>query len=49
MSLPAQTPDGSLLLVGAHVSGRRPDGDEVRGIASLLREFAKTDSQIDVG
>ncbi len=49
MSLPAQTPDGSLLLVGAHVSGRRPDGDEVRGIASLLREFAKTDTQIDVG
>ncbi|MGB6519760.1 MAG: hypothetical protein WBE79_14785 [Candidatus Cybelea sp.] len=40
MSLSPQTPDESLLLVGAHVSGRRPDGDEMRGIASLLHEFA---------
>ncbi len=39
MSLSPQTPGESLLLVGAHVSGRRPDGDEVRGVASLLREF----------
>ena len=39
MSLSPQTPGESLLLVGAHVSGRRPDRDVVRGIGSLLREF----------
>ena len=39
MSLSPQTPGESLLLVGKHVNGRRPDRDEVRGIASLLREF----------
>ena len=31
----------SLILVGAHVNGRRPDQDEVRGIGALLREFAR--------
>ena len=30
----------NLILVGVHANGRRPDYDEVRGIASLLREFA---------
>jgi hypothetical protein len=36
-----QTPRESLILVGAHVGGRRPDRDEVRGIATLLHEFAR--------
>ena len=40
IALSAQTATGSLILVGAHVNGRRPDRDEVRGIASLLREFS---------
>jgi hypothetical protein len=40
ISLSAQTAGESLLLVGAHVGGRRPDRDEVRGIASVLSEFA---------
>ena len=39
MSLSPQTTGESLLLVGVHANGRRPDRDEVRGIASLLREF----------
>ena len=42
MLLSPQTPGESLILVGAHLGGRRPDQDEVRGIASLLREFART-------
>ena len=40
ISLSAQTAGESLLLVGAHVGGRQPDRDEVRGIASVLSEFA---------
>ncbi len=40
MSLSPQSPGEALLLVGAHLSGRRPDRDEVRGIASILTEFA---------
>ncbi len=39
ISLSPESADESLLLVGAHVNGRRPDRDEVRGIASLLHEF----------
>ena len=39
LSLSAGTSSESLILVGAHVNGRRPDRDEVRGIAALLREF----------
>ena len=44
MRLSAQTAD--LMLVGAHSNGRRPDQDEVRGIASLLREFVKIGSEM---
>ncbi|MGC1380779.1 MAG: hypothetical protein WA814_07120, partial [Candidatus Baltobacteraceae bacterium] len=40
VTLSPQTGGDALLLVGEHVNGRRPDRDEVRGIASLLREFA---------
>ncbi len=40
LSLSPQTAgEEALLLVGAHVSGLRPDGDEIRGIASLLGEL----------
>ncbi len=39
MSSSAQTAGASLILVGAHLNGRRPDREEVRGIASLLSEF----------
>ncbi len=35
--LSAQTAAATLVLIGAHVNGRRPDHDEVRGIAALLR------------
>ncbi len=45
MSLSPQTADESLLLVGAHANGRRPDRDEVSGIASLLREFATMNAE----
>ena len=40
MAMSSQSGGANLLLVGAHVNGRRPDSDEVRGIASLMREFA---------
>ena len=39
IALSAQTGTERLILVGAHVNGRRPDRDEVRGIASLVREL----------
>ncbi len=39
IALSPQTPTERLILVGAHVNGRRPDRDEVRRIASLLGEF----------
>ena len=42
LSLSPRTASESLLLVGAHASGRRPDGDEMRSIASLLHEVAST-------
>jgi hypothetical protein len=41
-----QTADEGLILVGAHSNGRRPDQDEARGIASLLREFVKPGIEI---
>ena len=47
MSLSPQTAAESLILVGAHVNGRRPDYDEVRGIASLLREFGGIGTEMD--
>ncbi|MGA8099677.1 MAG: hypothetical protein WB810_13570, partial [Candidatus Cybelea sp.] len=49
ISLSPQTAAGSLILVGVHLNGRRPDYDEVRGIASLLREFVKSGTEIDSG
>ena len=41
-----QTAAESLILVGAHENGRRPDHDEVRGIASLLNEVAKAGTEM---
>lgn len=49
ISLSPQTAAGSLILVGVHLNGRRPDYDEVRGIASLLREFVKNGNEIGSG
>ncbi len=37
--LSAPAPATSLILIGAHLNGRRPDRDEVRGIGSLLGEL----------
>jgi hypothetical protein len=44
VSLSPQTAGESLLLIGVHINGRRPDRDEVRGIASLLHEFVQSAS-----
>ena len=48
MSLSPQSSGESLLLVGAHLSGRRPDRDEVRGIASVLSEFVNRNGAVDL-
>jgi hypothetical protein len=40
-TMSAPTPAASLILIGAHVNGRRPDHDEIRGIVSLLREYGR--------
>ncbi len=45
-TLSSPTPAASLILIGAHLNGSRPDHDEVRGIASLLREYGSTGSQV---
>ncbi len=47
MSLSPQTTGGSLILVGAHVNGRRPDRDEARRIAELLHEFGRIGTEME--
>jgi hypothetical protein len=47
MSFSPQTAAESLILVGSHVNGSRPDYDEVRGIASLLRQFGRIGTAMD--
>ena len=47
MLLSPKTAAESLILIGAHVNGSRPDYDEVRGVAALLRPFGRVGTEID--